>query len=66
MRENVTHNAIILHDNATAHEAEILKTRLQCCRWEVLNQSPPYSPDLSPCDFDLIPKLKVPYTIRHS
>ena len=25
--------------------------------WEVLFQ-PPHSPDLSPCDYDLIPKLK--------
>ncbi|PNF16764.1 hypothetical protein B7P43_G00887 [Cryptotermes secundus] len=27
--------------------------------WEVLYH-PPYSPDLSPCDFDLIPKMKEP------
>ena len=28
-------------------------------RWEVL-EHPPYPPDLSPCDYDLIPKLKAP------
>ena len=28
-------------------------------RWEVL-EHPPYSPDLSPCDYDLISKLKAP------
>ncbi|PNF28776.1 hypothetical protein B7P43_G06466, partial [Cryptotermes secundus] len=27
--------------------------------WEVLYH-PPYSPDLSPCDFNLIPKMKEP------
>jgi len=28
-------------------------------QWEVLYH-PPYSPDISPCDFDLIPKVKEP------
>jgi histone-lysine N-methyltransferase SETMAR len=28
--------------------------------WEVLYH-PPYSPDLSPCDFDLITKMKEPF-----
>ena len=27
--------------------------------WEILRH-PPYSPDLSPCDFDLFPQLKKP------
>ncbi|PNF41596.1 hypothetical protein B7P43_G11561 [Cryptotermes secundus] len=38
---------IILQDNARPHT------------WELLYH-PPYSPDLSPCDFDLIPKMKEP------
>ena len=58
-RPELLDNAIILHDNATSHTADIVKTRLQRWRWEVLDH-PPYSPDLSPCDFDLIPKLKAP------
>ena len=32
---------------------------LRRCKWEVL-EHPPYTPDLSPCDYDLIPKLKAP------
>ncbi|KAJ4444590.1 hypothetical protein ANN_06386 [Periplaneta americana] len=51
-------NAIILHDNATVHTADV-KTRLRRWRWEVLDHLS-YSPDLSPCYFDLIPKLKAP------
>ena len=52
-------NAIILHDNAASHAAACVQNLLQ--RWgrEIL-QHPPYSPDLSPCHFDLIPKLKTP------
>ena len=34
-----------------------MEQRLQCWRWEVL-QYPPYSPDLSPCNYVLIPMLK--------
>ncbi|KAJ4448356.1 hypothetical protein ANN_10372 [Periplaneta americana] len=58
-RPELLDNANILHDNATAHTAAIVQTCLWCWRWEVL-EHPPYSPDLSPYDFDLIPKLKAP------
>ena len=52
-------NVIILHDNATPHKAICVRNLLRCWRWEVL-EHPPYSPDLSPCNYDLIPKLKAP------
>ena len=39
-----------LHDNASSHKCEVVKAT-------VLNHSP-YSPDLSPCDFFLLPRLK--------
>ena len=52
-------NTIILHDNATAHTAATVQRRLQRWRWEV-PPHPPYSPDLSPCDYDLIPEVKKP------
>ena len=52
-------NVIILHDNATPHKVIYVRDLLQCWRWVVL-EHPPYSLDLSPCDYDLIPKLKVP------
>ena len=52
-------NAIILHDNPTSHTAACVQNLLQWWGWEILQHSP-YSPDLSPCDFDLNPKLKTP------
>ncbi|PSN43656.1 hypothetical protein C0J52_16680, partial [Blattella germanica] len=39
-RSELLENAIILHDNATAHTAEIIKTRLRRWRWEVLDHPP--------------------------
>ncbi|PSN46624.1 hypothetical protein C0J52_16814 [Blattella germanica] len=57
MGEDVTHNAIVLHDNATAHTADIVKKRLRRWRWEALDH-PTYSPDPTPSNFDFIPKLK--------
>jgi histone-lysine N-methyltransferase SETMAR len=50
---------IILHDNCRVHVARVIVDLLQKYGWEVLPH-PPYSPDLSPCDYDLNPKLKEP------
>jgi len=50
---------ILLHDNAPVHRAVAVQeflARKQVC---VLNH-PPYSPDLSTCDYFLFPKLKIP------
>jgi histone-lysine N-methyltransferase SETMAR len=58
-RPELLDNAIILHDNTTSHTADTVRCCLQRWGWEVL-QHPSYSPDLSPCDFDLIPKVKKP------
>ena len=52
-------NVVILHDNATPHNAICVRDLLRRWRWEVL-ELPPYSPDLSPCDYNLILKLKAP------
>ena len=52
-------NVIILHDNATPHKAICVRDRLRRWRWEVL-EHPPYSLDLSTCDYDLITKFKAP------
>ena len=38
-----------LHDNASSHKCEVVKSFLN---------HPYYSPDLSPCDFFLFPRLK--------
>jgi len=50
---------IILNDNAQPHVADVVNQLLARWQWEV-PYHPPYSPDISPCDFDLIPKVKEP------
>ena len=47
----------LLHDNASSHKGEVVKSFLASEMVKVLNH-PPYSPDLSPCDFLLFPRLK--------
>ena len=47
---------IILHDNATPHGTVNVTCFLVRYEWEILEQ-PPYSPDISPCDFDSFPKI---------
>ena len=47
----------LLHDNASSHKYEVVKSFLASEKVKVLNH-PPYSPDLSPCDFFLFPRLK--------
>ena len=44
----------LLHDNASSHKCEVVKSYSE--KVKVLNH-PPYSPDLSPCEF-LFPRLK--------
>ena len=58
-RHFIDNPPILLHDNARAHTAAVVSQLLDRWGWEVLYH-PPYSPDLSPCDYDLIPKLKEP------
>ena len=45
-----------LHDNASSHKCEV-KSFFASEKVKVLYH-PPYSPDLSPCDFFLFPMLK--------
>ena len=47
----------LLQDNASSHKCEVVKSFLASQKVKVLNH-PPYSPDLSPCDFFLFPRLK--------
>ena len=47
----------LLHDKASSHKCEVVKSFLASEKVKVLNH-PPYSPDLSPCDFFLFPRLK--------
>ena len=48
---------MVLRDNASSHECEVVKSFLASENVEVLNH-PTYSPDLSPCDFFLFPRLR--------
>ena len=47
----------LLHDNASSYKCEVVKSFLASEKVKVLNH-PPYSPNLSPCDFFLFPRLK--------
>ena len=47
----------ILHDNARPHIADIVPKNLRDYAWEVLPYAT-FSPDKSPPDLDLFPKLK--------
>ncbi|KAJ4430148.1 hypothetical protein ANN_22358 [Periplaneta americana] len=58
-RHLVVQNPIILHDNARSHTAAAVKDLLRRWHWEIL-EHPPYSPDMSPCDYDLFAKMKEP------
>jgi transposase len=49
----------ILHDNARPHASGAVSEILEKYGWQVLPHSL-YSPDMSPTDFDLSPKLKKP------
>ena len=48
---------ILHHDNASPHTAAPTLKKLQ--QWDITTlEHPPSSPDLTPCDFSLFPKLK--------
>ena len=59
IRRKRIHRPIILHDNATPHKHKKVKEFYNSHRWEELKH-PPYSPDLNPCDFDGIARIKRP------
>ena len=46
----------ILDDNARSHTAAVTDL-LRRWQWEIL-EHPPYSPDMSPCNYDLFAKVK--------
>jgi len=49
---------LILHDNTWPHLDKDVRELLDRYSWDVLPH-PPYSPNMSPPDFDLFPKLKI-------
>lgn len=46
----------LLHDNARSHVAKVTREKLAKFRWQVMAH-PPYSPDLSPTDYQLFREL---------
>lgn len=56
-RGKLSQGLFLLHDNAPAHTAKMVKAAIQPTGLAELNH-PPYSPDLAPCDFFLFPELK--------
>lgn len=48
---------LLLHDNARPHTAHKAKEAIERLKLDTLPH-PPYSPDLSPCDFALFPTMK--------
>lgn len=52
-------SVIILHDNARSHLHTSVSSVFDENGWEILPH-PPYSPDMSPSDYDLFQKLKEP------
>ena len=53
----LTRVVILIHDNARPHTANTITALLQKFKWEGLGH-PPYSPDLSPCDYVIFSTLK--------
>jgi len=64
VRPNIADNWILHHDNAPCHTAITVIEFLAKKGIPVVPQ-PQYSPDLSPCDFVLFPKLKFNLKGRH-
>lgn len=56
-RDQPIREVILLHDNARPHTAALTVSKLREMHWTQLDH-PPYSPDLSPCDFHLFGPLK--------
>ena len=48
---------ILMHGNARPHTVNVARDKLQRFGWETV-QHPPYSADISPCDFHIFGYLK--------
>ena len=53
----VVQNPIILNDNSRSHTAAAVMDHLCHWQWEIL-EHPLYSPDMSPCNYNLFAKVK--------
>jgi histone-lysine N-methyltransferase SETMAR len=58
MRPRLAHkNVLLLHDNAPSHTAAATVEFINSYKRQLLSH-PPYSLDIAPCDFFLLPELK--------
>ena len=65
-RPDVYDGGFILHqDNAPAHVSQEVQTTIKIQLEAEILTHPPYSPDLTPCDFVLFPKLKEELKGKH-
>lgn len=64
VRPNIKSTWVLHHDNAPCHTAISISQFLATKNIPVAPQ-PPYSPDLSPCDFFLFPRIKIHLKGRH-
>ena len=64
VRPSIADNWMLHHDNAPCHTA-ISVIEFFAKKGIPVVPQPPYSPDLSPCDFFLFPKLKFHLKERH-
>ena len=63
MRKLCKKCVMLHHDNAAPHSSKTVTKYLKQERVNILPH-PPYSPDLAPCDFFLLPKIKKNSKIR--
>ena len=64
VRPSIANNWMLHHNNAPCHMA-ISVIQFLAKKVIPVGPQPPYSPDLSPCDFCLFPKLKFHLKGRH-
>jgi len=57
-RPDLLENGVLILHKARPHLGKDVRELLDGYSWEALTH-PPYSPDMSPPDFDLFPKLKI-------
>lgn len=63
-RGMITHGVLLLQDNAPAHTSHVAQAAVFDLGYEQLPH-PPYSPDLSPSDYFLFPRVKQELRGRH-
>jgi len=64
VRPNIKNTWVLHHENAPCHTAISINQFSAAKNIPVASQ-PPYSPDLSPCDFFLFPRIKIHLKGQH-